>query len=140
MNRTYCPNCNAPMQVPDHYIGETVNCPSCSQSFTAQKSTAPPKSSKPAPQKTPSKVSEASNDYKSSSLVHIYQTIAILALLGGLLISLGMKGTPYSVFIPTVLIASLSSALGCYAVSAVIDALQEIAWRMRRRDKAEGIR
>jgi hypothetical protein len=47
-----CPNCRRQLQVPAHYLGETVQCPECQHRFTATASSVSTKPTAPAPVET----------------------------------------------------------------------------------------
>jgi hypothetical protein len=51
-----CPKCRRSLQVPEHYLGQTVQCPECEHQFTAASnaiSTAPQPSAAPMPTAAP---------------------------------------------------------------------------------------
>src|SRR5438309_11724356 len=44
-----CVHCEAPLRLPEQFIGQEVRCPSCQKTFTARLPPEPPPRSRPAP-------------------------------------------------------------------------------------------
>ena len=48
-----CVHCDAPLRLPEQYIGQEVRCPSCQKTFTARLPKEPPPRSRPEPEPEP---------------------------------------------------------------------------------------